>query len=328
MPRHLPFFYVAVLRIKNKTQNISTPMKKRPVLLLFACCITCISVLTLNADLNLSTTQEEKDKRSDEIGLLEEIQAKAEQEKWGTLPFNELVAQVGLQLRGIPYTSGSLEGEVEECKVTLSGLDCVTFFESTLAIAQMLRADQTLDVPSLHAQVQKMRYRDGVVDGYTSRLHYFVDWGYENQVHGIVRDVTPTFARTSPDTRTINFMSTHINAYPALKNSPSNVERIKKIEDAINDRERFLLKKNYIGETEKNLQSGDIVGITTTIKGLDVSHTGMIFRDEEGKVRLLHASLTQKKVILDVELKDYLAGNSKQTGVIVLRPVDPAAPKE
>ena len=26
------------------------------------------------------------------------------------------------------------------------------------------------------AELEKIRYRDGVIDGYASRLHYFCDW--------------------------------------------------------------------------------------------------------------------------------------------------------
>jgi hypothetical protein len=70
------------------------------------------------------------------------------------------------------------------------------------------------------------------------------------------------------------------------------------------------------------LGRGDIIGITTTIKGIDCSHTGMCYRHSDGSLRLLHASLTEKKVILDRTLSEYLASVSKHTGIMVARPVE------
>lgn len=324
MLRHLPFFYVVAT--ETQIHELHLEMKYRFALLILLPALVVSTYTALLGDLHARNTEEEP-AAVEGVEVLAHIQDRATEEEWSLLPFNELIAHVGMELRGIPYSGGTLEGSVEKCRVSLKGLDCVTFFESSLAIARLIRVGTPLDASHLQDEVQRLRYRGGVVEGYTSRLHYFVDWGSENQVNGVVHDITGSFERASPDNRRINFMSNHVNAYAALKESPENVERIMKIEDAINSRKRHYLKKAYIGETEENLLTGDIIGITTTIQGLDVSHTGMVYRDEEGRVRLLHASLKQKKVILDVELAKYLAGNRKQTGIIVLRPIDPLTSK-
>ena len=67
------------------------------------------------------------------------------------------------------------------------------------------------------------------------------------------------------------------------------------------------------------LQSGDIVGITSTLDGLDVAHTGYVYK-EDGYTYLLNASLKNKQVeISAMELQDYMMSNSKQGGIIVAR---------
>ena len=256
--------------------------------------------------------------------ILSRIESAAVSGAWRNGPYAATIGSVGMALRGIPYTAGTLEGDREVCRVSLEGLDCVTFFESSLAISRILhRNTGELNGSRLIEEITAMRYREGVVDGYTSRLHYFVDWVAENQRSGIVEDITATLPHAEVDGRTIDFMSTHRSAYPALKSDDDNLEVIAGIEKELNRHQRHWVPKRYVGKAAEELRTGDIVGITTTIKGLDVSHTGLCFRDDEGRLRLLHASLTKKKVLLDIDLDTYLATNKKQTGIIVARPVAP-----
>lgn len=251
----------------------------------------------------------------------ERILKKAAEKGWKEKPIGDLMGAIGLELLETPYVGGTLElyENQEVCSANLLQLDCVTFFESVLGMARLIKLGQTTSADLL-AQLTRMRYRNGVVTDYTSRLHYISEWYTDNEAKGIVTVVTPTFPRAEKYAKRINFMSTHVDAYKQLKANPKMVEKIKDIEKGLNAVERSYVPKGYIGETEKNLQTGDIVAITTTIDGLDVSHTGLCYRDEKGTLRLLHASLTKKHVTLDTRLHDYLAGNTKQTGIMVARP--------
>lgn len=254
---------------------------------------------------------------------LERILKKATEKNWKEKPIGDLMGAIGLELLETPYVGGTLElyEDREVCSANLLQLDCVTFFESVLAVARMIKLGQTSS-DDLLAQLTRMRYRNGVVTDYTSRLHYVSEWYSDNETKGIVSVITPTLPRAEKYAKRINFMSTHVDAYKQLKGDPKMVEKIKEVEKGLNAVERRYVPKGYIGETEKNLRTGDIVAITTTIDGLDVSHTGMCYRDEKGTLRLLHASLTKKKVTLDTRLHDYLAGNTKQTGIMVARPTE------
>jgi len=68
------------------------------------------------------------------------------------------------------------------------------------------------------------------------------------------------------------------------------------------------------------LNDGDIIATVTSIEGLDVTHTGLIY-NTAGETKFLHASLKNKEVIVTSgELSSYLQGIKKCTGIIVARP--------
>lgn len=140
--------------------------------------------------------------------ILERVIQRSRKEGWARLPFGDVVAKVGLSFRGTPYEGWTLEQDTDRefCFVTLEVLDCVTFFESSLAIARMIRQGQS-SPEQLLAQVTRTRYRDGVVGGYPSRLHYTCDWMDDNTRRKNVSKID--LAGAVPFGRTIDFMSKH-----------------------------------------------------------------------------------------------------------------------
>lgn len=243
--------------------------------------------------------------------------------RWDRLQIGERMGAIGMALRETPYVGSTLElyEDKEVCSVDLLGLDCVTFFEIALGFARMLR-DGGDSPGDLLAQIEVSRYGGGEIGDYTSRLHYTSDWFHDNEAKGIVRVITQELPGAERFTHTINFMSTHPDAYKQLKANPALVAKIREIEDRLNARRMTYVPKAKVAAIEPRLKTGDIIGITTTIKGIDCSHTGMCYRDDKGVLRLLHASLTQKKVILDTTLHEYLASVTKHTGVMVARPIE------
>ena len=65
-----------------------------------------------------------------------------------------------------------------------------------------------------------------------------------------------------------------------------------------------------VSSEELNIKNGDIIAITTNIKGLDVVHTGFACW-VDGKLHLLHASSVMKKVILDSQTLFEYSKNKK-----------------
>ncbi|MEO5931067.1 MAG: N-acetylmuramoyl-L-alanine amidase-like domain-containing protein [Candidatus Kapaibacterium sp.] len=247
----------------------------------------------------------------------------AEEGKWKSLPIGELIGKIALEMRGTPYVGATLElfEDHEVCSVNLLGLDCVTFFESALGMARSIKRG-TATPAALMAQVTYTRYRGGRMTDYTSRLHYTSDWFYDNEAKHVVRNITRELPGAVRFTNPVNFMSTHPDAYKQLKANPKMVPVIAEVERTINSRNMYYVPKDKVRAIEPKLQTGDIIGITTTINGIDCSHTGLCYRDDAGLLRFLHASLTKKQVTLDDELSVYLASVSKHTGIMVVRPVE------
>jgi hypothetical protein len=256
------------------------------------------------------------------LEAFERLLTLARAERWSELPIGERIGAIGMALRGTPYVDATLElhDDREVCSIDLRGLDCVTFFESALAFARMLKRDaRTPD--ALLAEVTFTRYRSGKLTDYASRLHYLSDWFADNEGKGVVRLVTPELPGAVRFTKRINFMSTHPEAYRQLRASADMVRKIARVEAQISAREMAYVPKDRVADAQPRLMTGDIVGITTTIDGLDCAHSGLCYRDA-GVLKLLHGSTTRKAVVLDEELRTYLARVPTHSGIMVARPLE------
>ena len=220
---------------------------------------------------------------------------------------------------GIPYVGGTLEGNPTEklvCK--FDALDCTTLVESSIALAVAKTENPTFE--GYKNELTKLRYRDGIIDGYPSRLHYIYDWMYENEKRGRLEDITEKVGGV-PLKKEINFMTNHANLYPALADSEV-WEKVKEQENKINSREHSYIPKTEIQKAEPMLHDGDIVAFTSSVEGLDVNHMGVITK-VGSRAYLIHASLAGKKVIIsNVPLAEYVASVPKHTGMIVARLTD------
>jgi len=234
----------------------------------------------------------------------------------------KIIETVGLSFLGTDYVAGTLDDDVnnEKLVIKISGLDCVTFVENTLAIARTIQTGQP-SLESFKDELQSIRYRNGIIDGYTSRLHYFSDWIFDNEQKGIVKDIAKKIGGV-PYKKNINFMSTHSDSYKSLNTDDGeSLVKIKNIEKKINKRKMYYIPKNEVDTYYDDLQTGDIIATTTEIKGLDVTHTGYIYK-KNGKTYFLNASLNAKEVIISKEeLKEYLNSDKKKTGIMIARPV-------
>ncbi len=232
----------------------------------------------------------------------------------------DLVLKIGLAFIDTPYVSFTLEvGDKENLVINLRGLDCTTFAENCLAIARMLKSGNP-GFDEFTTELQFIRYRDGIRNGYTSRLHYFSDWIYNNHKKRVVKDVSKEIAHTIVPNR-VNFMTSHPEGYRQIKNDTTLIPEIIKQENEISSRIAHYIPESSLREYENKLKDGDIVGLTTNIKGMDISHVGILIR-KNGRIHLLHASSTLKKVVIsDQPLEDYLKNSKSATGIMVARPL-------
>ncbi len=249
-----------------------------------------------------------------------ELMRYARQAQLATRPLGEVMQALGLRLRGAPYAAGILEeGPVETLRTPLDRFDCVLFVESILALAQgVVQGDTTL--AGFRQRVEQLRYRNGRMQGYCSRLHYFTDWIDDNARRGLVRDLTQALGGRRVR-RQIRFMTTHRSRYPRLA-ADSTWQCIRRVEEELSRRERFMLPHHQIQHIAEQLQPGDIIAFVAREPTLDVVHVGLVYVDAQGRRGLLHAS-PQGGVIVSPDLQTYVQNNPEQVGIVVARPLDP-----
>lgn len=236
-------------------------------------------------------------------------------------PIGDVMVAIGSLFIGTPYIANSLEQPgSERLVINLQALDCVTFVESTLALSRCIRLRQHC-FDAYKEQLQLIRYRSGVIDEYPSRLHYFSDWIHDNTEKRVVQDVTKELGGI-PYEKKIEFMSVHRSAYRQLADD-NFLEAIGNTETDLNQRARHFIPKQRLEEDLPAIRDGDIIAITTSTDGLDISHTG-IAAHVNGTLKYLHAPLSNGTVQLTSgSLAEYLKMHKKQTGVMVARPTEP-----
>lgn len=233
--------------------------------------------------------------------------------------FGKTLVAVGKTFLGTPYVAKTLEiGETESLVINLQGLDCTTYIENVLAFSLLLK-DGRSDFETFTDKLETIRYKNGKLDGYTSRLHYFSEWIADNEAKGLLTNITPKIGG-SIVTKKIDFMSTHRELYPFLKDDDDNFKKIQASENYLNGQEICILPQDQIKASEHLIQSGDIIALTTSIKGLDITHTGIATREKDGRIHLLHASTIGEVVVSKLPLVDYLKKIKNNTGVMVARP--------
>lgn len=223
----------------------------------------------------------------------------------------QCMQEIALSLQGSPYAANTLNISVEEKLTNHSDrFDCVTFVE--YVIAQSIY--HTTNEPFEKA-LTDLRYRNGKIDGYGSRIHYFSEWLEQANVSGLVSILN--FKNAIPLSKQINFMSSHKHLYKNAKTK--DWPKINASEKYVSNLVHPYIQKSSVKNIYADLKEMDLIAITTSIKGLDISHTGFV-HFVDGFPHLLHASETKKRVIISEKpLAEYLNSNKTQTGIIVAR---------
>jgi hypothetical protein len=225
------------------------------------------------------------------------------------------------KMLGVPYVAGTLDGNEEEQLVVLvDSLDCTTFVETVLAFCIADKRGER-DFEGFKKALTDIRYRDGILNGYTSRLHYFSDWIRNNEQMGFVKECTSETACSQPKELWLDFMTTHVDSYLPMKKNPELVKEM-----ASHEKNWQGTVVSYIPKEKLNLppgelkiKDGDVLALVTNIKGLDVVHVGFAFW-KDNQLHLLHASSSAKKVIEDPKTQYESSKNTKaHIGVRAIR---------
>jgi len=227
------------------------------------------------------------------------------------------------QFIGRPYVAHTLEKDGDErLVVNTRQLDCTTLVETVTALTLCTYAgEQTF--AAFRKRLQRMRYHDGVIDRYPSRIHYFTDWIVSNAKAGIVSEIqTPNPPFTSVQTVSVNYMSQHPQSYQALKAHPEYVPEIRRMEQRITGMKFRYIPKAKVHNTKvmrEAIHDGDIIAITCKKAGLDIAHLGFAVWKKDG-LHLLNASQLHKKVVEEpMKLYEYLQKHPSHTGIRIIR---------
>ncbi len=238
-------------------------------------------------------------------------------------PINEVIIEIGKSFLKTEYIAHTLEIEGDEqLVINLTGLDCTTFLETSLTFARCIKKGKT-SFEDYQKELTFIRYRDGKLDKYPSRLHYFSDWIYNNQQKGIVKDITEEIGG-KPIKFNLSFMSENPKYYRQMKENPEFIPVISKQEKEINSRQYYYIPENDIEKLEPKIQSGDLIALTTSEKGLDIGHVGIAIKMDDGRIHFMHAPIVGSNVqITETPLSDYAKKIKKHSGIIVLRVLEP-----
>jgi hypothetical protein len=251
----------------------------------------------------------------------------AQADQWKGLPIGERVAAVGRAMTGTRYKSFTLEidDHVEAPSVNLTGLDCWTFFETSLAFARMLdEPKQNWTPQTMLKYIELDRYRGGQCTGsYLSRLHYLEDWLHDNDRRGMVKDLTRDLGGI-PAAHDAVEMSRGWRSYRYMRKNPDLRAGIARMEARVASEPFYYIPKSQVAGIESKLQSGDIIGICAHDgRYIGTAHVGLACRSSDGVLHFMHASAPHNynKVVLDQRLSDYLYHFHTDAGIIVARPL-------
>lgn len=235
----------------------------------------------------------------------------------GDITVAGLMARAGKFFLGAPYARSTLELKGEETLViNLREFDCFTFVENVVVMAWMIgKGGCTFE--DYAASLERIRYRDGILHEYSSRLHYFSDWISDNGKKGIIKDVSGELGGKL-FLKQIHYMTSHRAYYPLLK-SERIYREMRAVERNLSERPFYYIPKEELTQHEMEIEEGDIIAVTTDIEGLDIVHVGIAVC-LAGGIHFLHASEVEKKVVVsDATLHEYLLNRKAMTGIMVGR---------
>jgi len=198
------------------------------------------------------------------------------------------ISKLSEKFLGTKYVSNTLVNKdintsKENLIINFEALDCFTFIDTV----QALKTSQ--DKSEFKISLLNTRYKNGIVS-YATRNHFFSDWIKSNDMS----DITCSLGKCETVIKYLNQNEKYLKEIPTVKRKIS-----------------YIKSSNIDISLLKN---GDYVGIYTNKDALDVTHTGIIIKKENG-VFIRHASSLEKKII-DSELLSY---TKNKLGVIIYR---------
>ena len=224
--------------------------------------------------------------------------------------------------KGYPYVAFTLDQNKEEqLVINTEGLDCTTFVENVLALTVCVKR-QLNTFRDFCDVLTQVRYIEGKV-AYTSRQHYFTIWIADNLADSLIEEIQlPKPPMSATRKANVNYMTTHVESYKMLSAHPQWVPAIREMEKQVNNISFTYIPKAQLRDSNRYrdyIHDGDIIGIVTDKKGLDISHVGFAVWHADG-LHLFNASSLHKKMVDEpMTLYQYLLKQTSSVGIRVVR---------
>lgn len=277
--------------------------------------------------ITIKNSYEKLEQNTDDEKIFQQIIQNSINNQLSSKSIGEIMQIVAENFLGAKYKAGLLDRSNQETLIiSLKEFDCLLFVETVLAISRSI-ALQEYSYQDFEKNIVNQRYWNGNLNGYCSRLHYFSEWIFDNQRRKNLEDISISIGGISQIKR-LDFMSKHRNRYPRLSKDDTNYQCIVEMEATLANQSipTNYIPKKKIRNIYNQLKPGDIIGITTNISGLDVTHTGLVYYNSDNVVGLIHASPIGK-VTIAPDLHNYVNRIQNSTGIIVARPIDPRTKK-
>ena len=204
------------------------------------------------------------------------------------------------KLMGVPYKLGPMgESYLDSIEqgplVYLDSVDCVTYLEHALALTLAKSEKEIFEV------LQKIRYKDGVID-YSHRKHYLLaDWASDKKF-----------------VRMVDMPGDTVVAKTIGKNEFFKKKKLKYLVDG-KEAADPVVELRYLPYDKALEWAGKVyegpmkvlgIGLVAPMEKLDATHTGFMVLTPGELPMMRHAAY--KKQVLEIPFRDYLKGRSKE----------------
>lgn len=242
--------------------------------------------------------------------------------------FGDYLGRAAAVQHGARYEDVVPPPGVETLHVNLDQFECVSFIESSVAVARCGWLG-TATGECFERELIASRYRGGDIGDYASRLHYFTDWIGDNQARHRVVDLTPSLGGR-PVYRNF-FYITRRRLQRAVVSDAVTMDlhqELASTEARLSAMPHAVLDREQAPPVLSKLQEGDLVAFVRERPGLLVHHAGFAHWSG-GKPRLLHASSYHHRVVITAtDVTDYLLRRPERRGILVIRPLPPEGTPE
>lgn len=235
--------------------------------------------------------------------------------------FGHYVTRAARIQHGVKYAVTSPPPGAETLDTTVDAFECVSFIESTLAVARCAWESEPTASCFAH-ELEATRYRSGRMGDYASRLHYFIDWIGDNASRGRLVNMTASLGG-EPVQKDFFYITERVLERSDMKKEELTLltREMQTTEARLSATTHAVLTRQSAPPVLSRLEDGDLVAFVWERPGLLVHHAGFVYW-ANGTPRLLHASSFHGRVVITVrDVTNYLLRRPERRGVIVARPI-------